>query len=418
MARRCCGCGGTCCVTNKDLFVDVTFGSLTAIDNVKINAGDEGECVGMSDGYHGDPETQIGEDGWEGPTGKVAAPPAIRGAVYPTGSWQFHRYEEGFSFINNNDPDAGCYAYFGTNLIIKETGISGTVDIIKGNQPNVYPYAVRMHQMIYVADDGDCILRIGAEFSGRNDQSPGGPPSPIEFEMNSRLPFPNNLVPFARTSFVAGKYSDYNPCYEDGPVSLPGGLGEHINGGTYTLQDFDASENDKPPWSSSDPRLQQSDESGLINPAVHGLSPWQPIWVWEINLTDAGITDLASLPSTTLNSSNLAGIVTSGGIGSALDPVPADLSPYTFRYHVADSTALTSSQVGESADHTIRNQPGQHVCRIDALEGTQCNYFHDWVQYRRLQSDKITWFYEYQYENSTTDVTISAISLTLKPAAS
>lgn len=424
-----CGCcTGTCCVANKDLFVDVTFGSLTPIDNVKINAGNGGDCLGMSDGFHGDPEIHVGDNGWEGPTVQVAGPPAIRGAVYPTGSWQWHRYEDGFSFITNEEPNAGCYAYFGTDLIIKETGISGTVELVKGNEPNVYPYAVRLHHWIYVDDEGDCILRVGAEFCGRRDavsfELENGR---IEFLFNSRLPYPNFGFPKARTSSVVHKYSDYNPCYEDGPIEIiGGGVGAFRNGGTTTLEPFDASSTNEPPWDPSDPRLQTADDVLPLSPWNQiGLFPWLPIWVWEINLTDSSITDLADLPTVTLDSSNLTGVIApgstiagSGSITADLDPVPADLSPYVFQYHVSGSTAITSAQVADSPEQIIRNQPGQHICRIDAREGTECSYFYDWVQWRHLQADHIRWFFEYAYANSTTDIPITAISLTLKPSAS
>jgi hypothetical protein len=142
-------------------------------------------------------------------------------------------------------------------------------------------------------------------------------------------------------------------------------------------------------------------------------------WIWEINLTDEGITDLASLPDTTLDASNMAGVL-AGGYAftdpspSAIAAKPAGWDTETYYWHSPGSCVVDGSfiDIVINKNHGTGAYPGGHSCVADP-DPCPWDYCSELAA-----SDNWRWFIEFEVTNSTFTTTNGAFSFTLKSASS
>lgn len=402
----------------KDIFADVSFGGLDDAPNIRIGKLQYSDCEGATDGVYsetpGGTETQYiwGDDAYEGPLGLIPAFPKYDLAVNPTGRWHVHRYNNPANqFVKYNEPNEGCYQYTGSVLIMKQEDVGGEMFLVQGNEPNKGQYRVRLRNLVYTdAITGDCILRVAAHLIGRDDR--------FWYEPQEIVPFlwlqedRPSVKTVRHLATEIGKYSDYHPCYEDGPANLQDGFAPWISSHEIELLPHRWFHIQQEPLDPSDPVLQSDDSLFFF-----GLFAEYEL-IWEISLTDAGVTDLAALPNTLLDSTNLAGVIPyNDPIDSDLLAVP-DLSAQQFHYHVPGSLDFTINIVAETDQSIVYNTPTSHVCKVlDGIGDICLGQYLTWVDRKALQADYIHWYTHPRIENQVTTYSLADFSLVLKPNA-
>lgn len=441
MTRRGCKCcGDSCCVTPKILKADVSVGTLPTITAMEINPVTG--CYAESDGVFG--VTTHSLDGYERPSTTIKGRPHWGLNALMNGEWHVQTYStlDRAFFWDQYGAVEECFN-FGSSpalpLISQITEISGTFDLIVGNEPNVWPYWVKMAYYLFIDGTGDCILRVGAYFKKSDRQSPlnrtSGAAVSAQYLREGVLGG-SDTWPHTKTPY---KYSDYHPCAEDlGVLPWPPGQNGFItpdpggvweSGEQFTLND-QAIYNTKfvSGGDYSETLITASDVASDDDAAVGG-GEFSHAWIWEINLTDASVTDLASLPSTTLDWTNVKGTTTaSGDIRDPYTPVGALPSGYfdaQWDYYTTGSMAIgplnyigkTEAPLGTTnTRYTIVNGgTGGHVCKTgvtgtcDLATGTQ------WTPNTETQADLLMWHLEWEVNGSTYAVPWKDFSITLKP---
>lgn len=426
-----CGCCTACCATLRELAADITVGSLPGITDMRIDVLNEGTCSASSDGTLG-VTAQTG-NGFERPTTAVPGTPAWGLNATMAGKWSRQDYSLiGTLFIYDIDGYLDSCYYLNnlagdTELDMQITAPSGTFALVTGSEPNVWPYWVRMEYYVYEDGAGDCILRVGAYFVPRIpldlDAATSAPVAYFFKEALSTGTWPVTLVDPV-------KYSDHNPCGEDlGVLPVVGSpaVGAWVSGFTEELEDNGVASSTgagagsltNGQWQASD--LTQSSDGTFESEVLTGLggvnvSGGDLGLLWEVNLTDASITDLNTLPDTTLDTSNCIGVYTGDikGTYTAVGSLPVGFfTGNNWQHHSTGSTALSSSSIGTSGSHSILNGgAGTHVCGTLGSPG-DCVSGHPYDGGGFPQRDLVYWEYEYDVQSSTTGTAWSGISITL-----
>lgn len=416
----CNSCCGACCATEGVLAADVSIGSLPTIEEVLIDV--IANCRGVTSGvrYAGEPEeVEHSGSGFVHPDDTVPGTPFFGFNVLVDGKWSLQIYDA-VGFIRIMGYPAECYIIPGTTLLMQITPVSGSIGIVLGNEPEKIPYWVRLEYWIYTEEaTGDCILRVGAMLIGEDHN--------YYFQANANSVINGvtgaggTTVPYTLVNPV--KYSDYNPCGEDMGL-LPGvsELGQWVLGRTFELEDFGIKPLLMPSGSGTNgvydgSELTQADDPVYLpTPDTSG----QYGFVWEINLSDSSITDLADLPETTLDMTNVAGIYT-GNIRedfTAVGDLPADwLDSYIWTHFVTGGLTQTGAGLSQHPDYEVLNDgAGGHICdtTIPAPDPCQVNFGVGTDGYGAIQADTIKWQYEYGYTTATQVHELADLVIVLK----
>lgn len=417
-----CGCC-TCCVPTTPMRASVSFGSLPGI--AVMDTGSFVGCVATSSGYA---DTTV-----------PMPPPWAANVIVTDGASHVQLYSSLSRLLNT--ATFQCYRFntvtdIGgvpgsqidpkSDLVSQIAPIDGSIELIKKldidpeteeeTEPEGPPYFVEVDYYVYTNGAGHCILRVGAR--------------PYKNDRLDPVPYDSGLLGgnYSHWNLTTSsyQYSTHHPCAMDYGELPPTADTETVpteDAGVWlsgTRYDY-GSIADKD-WQFRTKTRESGDlwTASELNDAMDAYTLPLFGWAWEIDLTASGISDLASLPSTSLDWTTVTGVLT----GSVFDPIiPIASMPGTYFDGVMSLYSPGSTVLGPNCsltdDSTIVNDGvGGHICKVgdrDGLDQCAIVYGTPYVIHRTLEIDFIQWLYRVDIDMSTYDVAWKGFSLTIGP---